>query len=239
MSDNLFALVNSGATHFDTSSFSFDRQQDEDAFGFLERQGFYGMDLVKNVHTFFQGTRLIRFGVTDRKTLDDSPEARKVFSKVNDLESPWTCHIAAPYLAMNSQRWKNHVFGFVSQDVRGNKKGIHTMLHSFNAGENNEFVDPVCEGSCAYEEYWVQKYGKRSGIEKPRYAISDFHSYLGVRIPINVTRDIFGYEPNRQGNFWGYVKYNIFNDYWKTMWFIDVVNSGGEGWIYEPPTPKR
>ena len=239
MLDHTFNLIKFLRDHLDTSSFSFDRQEDEDALGFLDRRSFYGMDLVKNVHTFFQETNLQRFNVSDRRSLDDSPEVRKVFSRVNDPEFPWTCHIAAPYIAINSQRWSSHVFGFVSQDISENKKGVHTMPHSFNSDGNNEFVDPKCESSCIYEEYWVQKYGKSRGFDNPRFTMSDFHSYIGVRIPKNVTRDIFGDNPNRQGNFWGYVKYNIFYDYWKTMWFIDVVNNSGEGWVYDPPSPRR
>ncbi|MEZ4210691.1 MAG: hypothetical protein R3B39_00090 [Candidatus Paceibacterota bacterium] len=230
--DQTFEFLASFKNHFDTSSFSFDRQKDEEVLDFLERQNFYNMDLVKNVHIFFRKTNLLRFDISDRKPLDETPEVKKVYSRVNDPEVPWTCHIAASYLAINSKQWSSHIFGFVSQNLRDDE--VHTMLHSFNAGNGKEFLDTKNQSRCDYEEYWVEKYGKKQGIEKPRFTISDLHSYIGVRIPQNVTKDIFGDDPNRQENFWGYVKYKIFHDEEKTEWFIDVVNNNGEGWVHEP-----
>lgn len=218
---------------FKVASFSFERDPEEDIFVFLERQAFYGSDVAKNLHRFFMETDLTRFDISKRQSFSAHPNARTIRSGCTNIEEGgWSCHIAAPFLATQGAGWERFYFGFASQNLRTGTE-VHTMLHSFNADEEGNFVDPHYESVCDHESWWWKTYGQSQGLQKPRVSLEDFHSYVGVSIPLNVARSILYISSSTKGNFWGYANRKIFHDHWKTNWFIDVVNSGGERWKYE------
>lgn len=218
---------------FKIASFTFDRFSSEPILEFLERQAHFGEEKARNVHRFFSEVGLISFDISKRR---ESPENEAISTiRSNHCWSDvmyWDCHICAGYAATKIPEWSKNIFGFVDQKHPWKKTGeVHTLLHSFNANDQLEFIDPSVEARCRQEMWWAE----RHKWDKPRVVFEDFSSYTGVIIPLNVVNDILYPEPDRYIGPWRYFNRKIFIDREKTEWFIYVVKNDGQGWIYEGP----
>ena len=215
---------------FDPGTFFFHKESlGITALEHLKEQEYFGQESVKNLCHMFSNVPVHHFEDGNMKKCKSNKSFAYLKSYVCDSDLyTWCCHIAASYYSVKNPSW-DYMIGFVSQRQGSDEKKIYTCLHSFNA-KGEDFADPMFQSLCIQEQSWVEK-GTFS--PPPRLVPGDFHSYIGIKIPTNIVKDILFVEGWVQGNLWGYLLENILCSKEETEKFIDVLN-GKREWQFQP-----